>query len=230
MKKKIFGEVFGSALLVFFGPALVIMGGGYNDLLGPSIGWGVLLAVLVYAFGPLSGAHFNPAVTFMNFLNKQMKGTETIIYIVSQLVGGLIGGFVLKFTYQAYLNGAGLKWSTEVAINHLNSTVFPNISAGMAFFVEVILTTVLLVVILVLNDPKTKTYNLQAPIAVGLTIALLVFVAGNLTGASMNPVRSLFPAIFAGGLAMQDIWVYLTAPFVGSIIGALIHRYILTEK
>jgi aquaporin Z len=83
---------------------------------------------------------------------------------------------------------------------------------------------------LVLNDPKTKTYNLQAPIAVGLTIALLVFVAGNLTGASMNPVRSLFPAIFAGGLAMQDIWVYLTAPFVGSIIGALIHRYILTEK
>ena len=71
MKKKIFGEVFGSALLVFFGPALVVMG-GYNDLLGPSLGWGISLAVLVYAFGPLSGAHFNPAVTVMMFLTKQM--------------------------------------------------------------------------------------------------------------------------------------------------------------
>lgn len=228
MKKKIFGEVFGSALLVFFGPALVVMG-GYNDLLGPSLGWGISLAVLVYAFGPLSGAHFNPAVTVMMFLTKQMKAAETLIYIVSQLVGGLIGGLFLVLTYKANLKGAGLSWATEVAKNNLNSTVFPNISAGMAFLVEVVLTTVLLVVVLVLNNDKTKVYNLQAPIAIGLTIAILVFAAGNLTGASMNPVRSLFPALFAGGMAMDDLWVYLTAPFVGSIIGALIDRYILRD-
>lgn len=228
MKKKIFGEVFGSALLVFFGPALVVMG-GYNDLLGPSLGWGISLAVLVYAFGPLSGAHFNPAVTVMMFLTKQMKAAETLIYIVSQLVGGLIGGLFLVLTYKAYLKGAGLSWATEVAKNNLNSTVFPNISAGLAFLVEVVLTTVLLVVVLVLNNDKTKVYNLQAPIAIGLTIAILVFAAGNLTGASMNPVRSLFPALFAGGVAMDDLWVYLTAPFVGSIFGALIDRYILHD-
>jgi len=228
LKKKIFGEVFGTALLVFFGPALVIMG-GYDNLLGPSIGWGVALAVLVYAFGPLSGAHFNPAVTLMMFLTKQMKAREAIIYVISQLVGGLIGGCFLAITYKAYLNGAGLEWPTEIAKNHLNGTVFPNISAGMAFGVEVVLTTVLFVVILVLNNEKTNTYNLQAPIAIGLTIAALVFVAGNLTGASMNPVRSLFPALFAGGLPMHDLWVYLTAPFVGSIIGALIDRYIMRD-
>ncbi|MGK4063854.1 MIP/aquaporin family protein [Weissella paramesenteroides] len=228
MKKKIFGEVFGTALLVFFGPALVVMG-GYNDLLGPSIGWGVSLAVLVYAFGPLSGAHFNPAVTLMMFLTKQMKAAEAVIYVIAQLVGGLIGGLFLTLTYKAYLKGAGLSWSTEVAKNNLNGTVFPNISAGMAFLVEVVLTTVLLVVILVLNNEKTKSYNLQAPIAVGLTIAILVFAAGNLTGASMNPVRSLYPALFAGGLPMQDLWVYLTAPFVGSIVGALIDRFIMND-
>ena len=122
-----------------------------------------------------------------------------------------------------------MSWATEVAKNNLNSTVFPNISAGLAFLVEVVLTTVLLVVVLVLNNDKTKVYNLQAPIAIGLTIAILVFAAGNLTGASMNPVRSLFPALFAGGMAMDDLWVYLTAPFVGSIFGALIDRYILRD-
>ena len=153
MKQKVFVEVFVTALLVFFGPALVIMG-GYHDLLGPSIGWGVVLTVLIYAFGPLSGAHFNPAVTVMMVLTKRMQVREAIVYVLSQLVGGLIGGWLLALTYRAYLKGAGLSWTTEIAKNHLNGTVFPNISAGMAFGVETVLTTVLFVVILVLNNNK----------------------------------------------------------------------------
>ncbi|WP_419153588.1 MIP/aquaporin family protein [Weissella viridescens] len=229
MKKKLFGEVVGTALLLYFGTGLVIFG-NFNDLVGPAIGWGFALAVLIYAFGPLSGAHFNPAVTLMMYLTKRMEATEAFIYVLAQLIGGLLGETLVVMTYKSFLRGTGGIWTQEIAKNHLNSTVFPNISSGVAFLTEVVLTTFLLVLILVLNHAKTNMYAIQSPIAVGLTIAVLVFVGGNLTGASMNPARSLFPAIYAGGLAMQNLWVYLTAPFVGSVIAALVDRYILDES
>ncbi|MBM7616574.1 aquaporin Z [Weissella uvarum] len=230
MKQKLFGEIVGTALLLYFGTGLVIFATGYNDVVGPALGWGLTLMVLIYAFGPMSGAHFNPAVTLLMYLTKRMPAAEAGIYVIAQLIGGLIGESLVVFTYKSLLHGTGMSWGQAVAQNHLNSTIFPNISSGMAFLTEVILTTFLMLVILMLNHSKMNTYAIQSPIAVGLTITVLVFVAGNLTGASMNPVRSLFPALFAGGIALQDLWVYLTAPFLAAFIAALIDRYILDEK
>lgn len=230
MRLKMFGEFVGTALLIYLGTGLVVFGGPYTDLLGPAMGWGLMLAVLVYTFGPMSGAHFNPAVTLMMFLTKRMPGKEAGQYLVAQLAGGLIGELLLVATYKSVLTNTGLSWSAGVAANNLNATVFPNLSVGMAFLTEVVLTTILLIAVLVLNNDKLGVNGAQGAVVVGLTIFVLVMVGGNLTGASMNPVRSLFPALFAGGEALSSVWLYLTAPFVGTLIAVGIDRYFLTDK
>jgi aquaporin Z len=228
IRLKLFGESAGTALLIYLGTGLVIFGGPYTDLLGPAMGWGLALAVLVYTFGPLSGAHFNPAVTLTMFLTKRMSGKEAGQYVGAQLVGGLLGELLVVLTYKSVLHQTGQSWEAGVAVNNLNATVFPNLSVGMAFLTEVVLTTILLVVVLVLNNKKLGVNGAQGALVVGFTIFILVMVGGNLTGASMNPVRSLFPAMFAGGLALSSLWLYLTAPFVGAGIAVLIDKYILS--
>lgn len=230
MRLKMFGEFIGTALLIYLGTGSVVFGGPYSDLLGPSMGWGLMLAVLVYTFGPMSGAHFNPAVTLTMFFTKRMSGKETGQYIGAQLAGGLVGELLMVATYSSMVSTTGKNWATEVATNNLNATIFPNLSAGMAFLTEVVLTTILLLVVLVLNNKKLGVNGPQAAIAVGFTIFILVMVGGNLTGASMNPVRSLFPALFAGGTALSSLWLYLTAPFVGTFVAVLIDRYVLNVE
>jgi aquaporin Z len=229
MKLRIFGEVFGTALLIYFGTGTVLFGGPYADLMSISLGWGMALAILVYTFGPLSGAHFNPVVTLTMYLTKRMDGKTAGIYVLSQLIGGLLGQLMVVMTYRSLLANTGKSWSTEVAANHLNGTVFPNISVPVAFATEVLLTVVLITVVLVMNNPQTNVNAGQAGIIVGLTIFVLVIVGGNLTGASMNPVRSLWPAIFAGGETLNSLWLYLVAPFVGGVIGVLIEKTIFAS-
>lgn len=230
MRLKMFGEFVGTALLIYLGTGLVVFGGPFSDLLGPAMGWGLMLTVLVYTFGPMSGAHFNPAVTLMMFFTKRMSGKEAGQYIGAQLAGGLVGELLMVATYSSMLATTGKSWATEVAANNLNATIFPNLSVGMAFVTEVVLTTVLLIAVLVLNNKTLGVNGAQGAVVVGLTIFVLVMVGGNLTGASMNPVRSLFPALFAGGTALSSVWLYLTAPFVGTFIAVLIDRYILSPK
>ncbi|USS85040.1 aquaporin [Fructilactobacillus myrtifloralis] len=230
MKLKIFGETIGTGLLIYFGTGLLIFGTPFPDLLGPAIGWGFTLAVLVYVIGPLSGAHLNPVVTLTMYLTKRMSGKEALIFVGSQLLGGLLGELAVVVTYGSLLQHKGQSWQTMVVKNNLGGTVFPNLSPVGAFLTEVLLTTVLLLVILVLNHSRTNMYAIQSPIAVGLTIFVLVIVGGNLTGASMNPIRSFFPAIFAGGLALQSIWLYLLAPFVGVLVAVLINQFVLKPE
>lgn len=227
MKLKIFGEVFGTALVIYFGTGTGLFGGPYADLASVSLGWGLALAILVYTFGPLSGAHFNPAVTLTMFLTKRMPGGEALIYVASQLVGGLLGELFVVWTYKSVLAHTGKSWASEVAANHLSGTVFPDISVPVAFATEVLLTVFLLTAVLVINNPHTNVNAGQAAIIVGFTIFVLVIVGGHLTGASMNPVRSLWPAVFAGGLGLSQLWLYIAAPLVGAVIATVIDKTIL---
>lgn len=227
MKRKIFGEVVGTALLIYLGTGLVLFGGPYADLLGPALGWGLMFTMLVYTFGPLSGPHLNPVVTLMMYVTNRMPGKEAGTYFISQLVGGLLGELALVGTYRVFLEQKGISWSSAVTEHHLASTMYPNLNAMTAFFVEVVITTILLTVILVFMNNLTNEFEGQAPIIVGLTVFALVMFSGELTGTSMNPVRSLYPALFAGGQALEMLWVYLTAPFVAIIFAVLIDKHIL---
>jgi len=229
MKLKVFGELVGTALLIYMGTGLVIFGGPFGDLLGPSLGWGLVLAVLVYTFGPMSGAHFNPVVTLALYATKRMSAKEAWAYVAAQLVGGLLGQGLVVLTYQSFLEKTGGVWDTAVKANNLGGTVFPNLSPSIAFLTEVVLTAILIIVVLVLNNKTLGVNNAQGALVVGFTIFALVMVGGNLTGASMNPVRSLFPALAAGGTVLSSLWLYLTAPFVGGVIGVLVEKYILSD-
>lgn len=229
MKRKIFGEVAGTALLIYLGTGLVLLGGPYTDLVGPALGWGFMFTMLVYTFGPLSGPHLNPVVTLTMYLTKRMPGKEAVVYFVSQLVGGLLGELALIATYSGFLSQQGIQWADAVAEHHLGSTMYPNLTAGAAFFVEMLITTILLTVLLVFMNRLTNEFSGQSPIIVGVTIIALVMFSGKLTGTSMNPVRSLYPALFAGGEALSAVWVYLTAPFVAVLFAVLIDKYILND-
>lgn len=228
MKRKIFGEVVGTALLIYLGTGLVLFGGAYADLLGPALGWGLMFAMLVYTFGPLSGPHLNPVVTLMMYVTKRMPGREAVIYFVSQLIGGLIGELALVGTYSTFLSQKGIEWSSAISEHHLASTMHPNLTPGAAFFVEMVITTILLTVILVFMNHGSNEFEGQSPIIIGFTVFALVMFSGELTGTSMNPVRSLYPAMFAGGQALEMLWVYLTAPFIAVIFAVLIDKHILS--
>jgi aquaporin Z len=229
MTKKLFGEVAGTALLIYFGTGLGLFAAP-ADLVGASLGWGLVLALLVFMFGPLSGAHFNPVVSFAMLISKRMSFKEFLAYVAAQLVGGLLGELVVVMTYKDYLHHLGKSWSSMVSQNHLISTVFPNVSTGVAFFTEVLLTFVLVMTVLTITNKTTNSYGQFGPFIVGIIIFVLVLVGGNLTGASMNPVRSLFPALFAGGLALSQLWLYLIAPFVGSAIAVLVEKLVFPEQ
>jgi len=230
MRRKVFGEVVGTALLIYLGTGLVLFGGPYVGIVGPAIGWGLMFTMLVYTVGPLSGCHLNPVVTAMMYVTRRMTGKDAIVYFVSQLIGGLIGEVALVSTYQAFLTKNGISWQSAVSENYLASTMYPNLEASGAFLVEMTITTILLTVLLVFMNRQTQEFAGQSPIIVGVTVFTLVMFSGELTGTSMNPVRSLFPALFAGGAALDMLWVYLTAPFVAVIFAAMIDKYILSEN
>lgn len=230
MKRKIFGELVGTALLIYLGTGLVLFGGPYGDLLGPALGWGLMFTMLVYTFGPLSGPHLNPVVTLMVYVTKRMPGKEAIVYVVSQLIGGLIGELALVYTYNSFLTQKGISWSDAIAEHHLGSTMYPHLTTSAAFLVELVITTILLTVILVFMNRLTNEFEGQSPIIVGLTVFALVMFSGHLTGTSMNPVRSLYPALFAGGQALEMLWVYLTAPFLAVVFAVLIDKHILSDE
>jgi len=199
--RKYVAEAIGTFCLVFAGTGAVVIDsvtGGAVTHVGISLTFGFIVMALIYALGDVSGAHFNPAVTVGFFLARRLSGRCVLPYIASQLAGGILasGALLLLFGNHASL-GATL----------------PAGSAWQSFGLEAILTAMLMFVILCVSS-GSKEVGTMAGIAVGGVIALEALFAGPICGASMNPVRSLAPALISGNL--HAIWVYLTAPFLGA--------------
>lgn len=167
------------------------------------------LAIVVYAFGKYSMAHFNPAVTIGFFISGYVKAKILPIYFVAQAIGAFLGTFFVKYVIGDF---------ADLGLN------FPNYSYSIPIFygVEIIATVFLMGVILIVVH--VRRLNKFTGVAVGGIIALDVFFLGPISGASMNPIRSLSPAIFSG--IIDDLWLYLTAPFIGvSIVGILYKKF-----
>jgi len=168
------------------------------------------LAIVVYLFGKYSMAHFNPAVTIGYFLAGYIKKKQIIIYFAAQILGAFLGSIFVKYTIGDYAN---------------LGTNFPNHTNDVAFFygIETIATIFLMGVILTVVH--IKKLNRLAGIAIGGIIALDVFFLGPISGASMNPFRSLAPALLSN--MPNDLWLYLTAPFIGAAIVGLVYKKIV---
>jgi aquaporin NIP len=201
---KYISEFIGTFALVFAGTGAIIINdisGGAVTPLGIGIVFGLIIMTMIYALGEISGAHFNPAVSFGFYLAKRLSLRELMPYMISQVFGALSASLLLHIIFPQH-QGLG------VTIPHY-------VSAGGDFCLEALLTFFLMFVIIhVAQGAKEK--GLMAGVAIGGMIALEAIFAGPVTGASMNPARSLAPAIISGHL--DSVWVYLTAPFLGSAV------------
>lgn len=200
--------------LVFAGCGAIVADHQYGRALGAvgvSLAFGLVIMVMVYATGHLSGAHINPAVTLAFTITRHFPGREAIAYVAAQLAGATAGALVL-----------GAIWTSQPA--SLGATV-PSVSATSAFVYEAVLTAALMFVIMAVAT-DTRAVGAAAAIAIGGTIGLDALVGGPVTGASMNPARSFGPALVSG--TWTDFWVYVAGPVLGAAIGALAYQLIRT--
>ena len=207
--KALTAEFVGTFALIFIGAGAGAIGAG--GLVGVALAHGLVLMAVAAAYGPISGAHINPAVTIALWFGRQIKAAEAVGYIVVQVLGGIAGASVLRFV----LGGAGSGLGATVLAGSISPTQGLVVEAVLTFFlVNTIYNTAV----------SGKAGNL-APAAIGLTLAFCILMGGPLTGGSVNPARTLGPAIVTGNYA--DLWVYLVGPVIGGLAATLLYDRVL---
>ena len=221
MLKKTIAEFIGTFVLVLFGTGVAVIGGGIEGIgtLGIAMAFGLSIVAMAYSIGTVSGCHINPAVSVAMFINKRMDATELIYYVLAQISGALLGTVTLITILQ----------STTLSLDNLGQNSFGNLDLSGAFLVEFILTFVFILVIVAVTGKKGNPS--LAGLVIGFTLVLVHLLGIPLTGTSVNPARSIAPAIFVGGEALSQLWVFIVAPILGGIVAALVGKFILnTEK
>jgi aquaporin Z len=203
-------EAIGTFILVGIGSLAIVSAIGSNQPAGPlgfapwGFGLGLLAAIVVA--GEASGGHFNPAVTLAALLDRRIDLVNALGYVVAQVIGALGGSFMIRLVI------------AEAAVDPTRNTI--GVAVPNAFAMEVILTAIFVAVILTVTRRAIR----QAVFIIPLTLTVIHFAGIPISGASVNPARSLAPAIVAGNF--ENLWIYLTAPFVGAVIGWAVYRYL----
>lgn len=209
--KRYIAEILGTFALVFCGTGAIIINqqtSGAITHVGIAITFGLIVMAMIYALGHISGAHLNPAVTIAFTLAKKFKAKQVTPYIISQLAGAFLASFVLKYLFP-----------TD---EFLGATI-PSGTPMQSFILECILTFFLMLVIIHVAT-GSKEQGMFAGLAIGSTVLLEAMFAGPVSGASMNPARSLAPAIVSGH--MEHLWVYLTATILGATLAIPIWKFL----
>jgi aquaporin Z len=220
--KKYLVEFIGTFVLVFMGCGSAVLAGKYIGFVGISFAFGLSVLVMVYAIGGISGCHINPAISISMLASGKMKLEDTVIYVIVQCMGAVIAAMVL---YAVALGNPGY----SLAINGLGQNGYDAASPGgfsmiSGFIAEVILTFIFLLVIH--GSTSEKAPKGFAGISIGLSLVLIHLVGIPVTGTSVNPARSLSPAVVVGGIALSQLWLFWVAPIVGGLIAALVWRLI----
>ena len=223
--KKFICEFIGTAVLVLFGCVSAAIAGSTLGTLGIALAFGLSIVAMAYVIGNVTGCHINPAVSLAMLINKKMTAKEFVLYVVAQVLGALAGAGLLY----AIITCCGM----DVATVGLGANGFGEASAvGLnmvgAILVEVILTFVFIYTILgVTSDDKKSAV---AGIVIGLTLIFVHIMGIPLTGTSVNPARSLAPALLLGGKALEQVWVFIVAPFIGSALAAVAFKGLNKEE
>jgi aquaporin NIP len=213
--KKYVAETLGTFALVFCGTGAIIINQETSGIVthpGIAFTFGLIVMVMIYALGPISGAHFNPAVTIAFAIARKFPARQILPYVASQGVGAFIASGLLLILFPA---------------NEFLGTTLPAGSAMQSFVLELILTFFLMLVIINVAT-GSKEQGMFAGLAIGSTVLLEAMFAGPICGASMNPIRSLSPAIISGHL--EFLWIYLSAPIVGAALAVLVWEILKSEE
>ncbi|MBD8016262.1 MULTISPECIES: aquaporin [Planococcus] len=228
--KKYLAEFIGTFILVFLGTgAAVVLGGytggtdtGFLGVLAIAFAFGLSIVAGAYAIGHISGCHVNPAVSLAVLISGNMTAKEFGGYVVAQILGAFAGSSILAFVVASStsLEGFGANGYGELSAVGLNLTG--------ALVIEVILTFIFVLAILGVTTSKATSH--MGGIVIGLTLTLVHIIGIPLTGTSVNPARSLAPAIFAGGDALAQLWVFIVAPLVGAALAAFVFKSFFVVK
>ena len=216
--KKYIAEVIGTFILVFFGTGVAVITNG--DIVATSLAFGLAIVAAAYVIGNISGCHVNPAVSLSMVLTGKMSLKDFAGYVIAQIAGAFAGTFLLYFI----IKNTDLYLYMSLGTNGYGELSLTNISLFGAFVAEVVLTFVFIYTILGVTNDESKS-NI-APLIIGLTLTFVHLLGIGLTGTSVNPARSLAPAVIMGGLALKQVWLFIVAPLVGAAAASLVYKLI----
>ena len=219
--KKYIAEMIGTFTLVLLGTGVAVVSGG--NIMATSLAFGLAIVSMAYVIGPVSGCHVNPAVSLAKLINKELNIKDFCFYCVFQIIGALLGTGALYMILKNTTIG-----TVSLGANGYRILSATNISLSGAIMTEVILTFIF--VYTILGVTGKKEYSNISGIVIGLTLAFVHLLGINLTGTSVNPARSLAPAIFLKGRALKQVWVFIISPLIGSAIAALVYDNINKKK
>ena len=226
---KFAAELIGTFVLVFGGCGTAIFAGHAVGFLGVALAFGLTVVAMAYGIGLVSGAHLNPAVSVGAFVAGRMSGKDMGVYIVAQVLGGIIAASALAFI----VSSCGLERGTFAANGFgdffAGAAGYLQTNAAGAFVIEAVLTFIFLIVILGVTD--SRSVKGFAGLAIGLTLTLIHLISIPLTNTSVNPARSISQAIFSeNALALPQLWLFIVAPIVGAAIAGIVYKLLAPEK
>jgi len=223
MTRRLVAELLGTAWLVFGGCGSAVLAAAVPELgigfTGVAFAFGLTLLTMAYAIGHVSGCHINPAVTLGLWAGGRFPTRDVVPYIIAQVIGGIIGAAIL---YVIASGKAGFEVANGFAANGYGDHSPDGYNLTSALVVEIVLTFGFLFVIMGATDKRVPAGF--APIAIGLALTLAHLISIPVTNTSVNPARSTGPAIFVGGWALGQLWMFWVAPIVGGVLGGLIYR------
>ena len=228
---KFIAELIGTMVLVLMGCGSAVIAGADGTtgvgLLGISFAFGLSVVAMAYAIGHISGCHINPAISIAMVAAGRMKLAEAAYYIVAQIIGAIVGAGIL---YVIFTNHPGAEMGPwALGSNGWGSGYLDEYNTLAAFVAEFVFTFIFLLVIL----GSTSTKNIHggfAGLAIGLSLVLIHIVGIKITGVSVNPARSIGPAIFAQGAALFQIWLFIAAPVLGGVFAAFVYNLLIEKK
>jgi aquaporin Z len=225
-KKQVFAaELVGTFVLVFGGCGAAVLAGAHIGYLGVALAFGLSLLVMAYAIGPISGCHINPAVSIGLALARKLPGSMLLIYIIAQLVGAVIAGGVLL----AVASGTpGFNLSQGFATNGYGAHSPGGYNLLACLVAEIVLTFFLVFTVLGTTHPRFPAGFGGIPI--GFVLVLIHLVGIPITNTSVNPARSLGVAVFQGGWALAQLWLFIVAPILGALLAAGIHQWLRARE
>ncbi|MGC1181975.1 aquaporin Z [Legionella sp.] len=230
MSKRLYVEFLGTFWLVFGGCGSAVLaakfaGGLGIGFMGVALAFGLTVLTMVYAFGHISGGHFNPAISLGLFAGGRFKGSDVIPYMVVQVIGGIVAAALL---YWIASGKPGFDIAHGLANNGYGNHSPGGYTMSSCLIAEMLMSFMFIMIILGVTDKRAPAGF--APLAIGLTLTLIHLITIPLTNTSVNPARSTGPALIVGGWALQQLWMFWLAPLAGGLIAGIVYRLFKFEK